>query len=211
MENTKKLLLVDPKLYRPSMRDKTLSRLDEEIEQTLNADCADDEKAIRYLASLKKYRHYDMENKSREDSKSPVESEVLHTIPSEKRYKAQRILDQLKRNRDVQVGEEGEFIYKQQKLHGSRIADLVGDVLQKKSYAESPVGWREFANSLREAKVPRDLVVNTNTWNYMHPKVVDEDIKRRRRRQSSIEETPIVDSKRKSNRKASQKKTWIEF
>jgi len=38
MENTKKLLLVDPKLYRPSMRDKTLSKLDEEIDLTLNAD-----------------------------------------------------------------------------------------------------------------------------------------------------------------------------
>ena len=35
MEHAKKLMLVEPKLFRPSMREKTLSRLDEEIEKTL--------------------------------------------------------------------------------------------------------------------------------------------------------------------------------
>jgi len=143
MENTKTLLLVDPKLYRPSMRDKTSSKLDEKIDQTLNADYSDKEMAFRYLAALKNYRHYDAEDNIRADTKvkkSNIETEVLQLVLPPQQYRAKRIIDHMSRNRDVQVGDNEELIYKQQKLHGSHITDLISDVLKKTGQNDSPVG-----------------------------------------------------------------------
>ena len=79
MEHAKKLMLVDPRLFRLSMREKTLSKLDEEIEQTLSSDLVDSEKALRYIAALKKYKYY--ESSKREETEVDVESKILSTIP----------------------------------------------------------------------------------------------------------------------------------
>jgi len=104
------------------MRDKTLNKLYEEIDQTLNADYSDEEKVLRYLGALKKYRYYDAEENIGADTrvkKSNIETEVLQSVPPPQQYWAKRILDHMMRNRDVQVGDNRELIYKQQKLHGS--------------------------------------------------------------------------------------------
>ena len=59
MEHAKKLKLVEPKLFCPSMREKTLTRLDEEIEKTLNSDLPDGEKAIKYIEALILFKIFD--------------------------------------------------------------------------------------------------------------------------------------------------------
>jgi len=58
MEHAKKLMLVEPKLFRASMREKTLSRLDEEIENTLNSELSDSDKALKYIDALRRYKYY---------------------------------------------------------------------------------------------------------------------------------------------------------
>ena len=165
MEHAKKLMLIDPRLIRPSMREKTLSKLDEEIEQTLSSDLEDSEKAQRYIAALKKYKYYESP-KREEDSEAGVESKILSTISVAQRHKARRLLEHLKRDADVKIGDEGEFIYRQQKVSESNVGDLIYDLLQKKT-GEHPRGWREFADVLKALNVPKDLIENTARWKFI--------------------------------------------
>jgi hypothetical protein len=63
MENAKKMILVDPvrasQLYRPTIGDKKLSNLDENITKLLRSNLPADEKAKRYASSLKQLKYYD--------------------------------------------------------------------------------------------------------------------------------------------------------
>ena len=78
MDHAKKMLLVDParlnsqhadlrepsgdllkQLYRPTIVDKQLSRLDADIAKTLNSDLPDDVKAKQYEMALRGYRYYE--------------------------------------------------------------------------------------------------------------------------------------------------------
>ena len=58
MEHAKKFVLVDPRMYRPSMPEKRLSSLDEEIHSILNNDLPDDQKANLYMTKLNKFKSY---------------------------------------------------------------------------------------------------------------------------------------------------------
>jgi len=89
-----------------------------------------------------------------------VESEILDTISSVHRHRAKRILDYLKRDTSFKIGDEGEIIYKQQKIDKSHVGDLLNDVLQKKSTEVGPLGWQEFASTLKSLRVPKDLISN---------------------------------------------------
>ena len=217
MEHTKKLLLVDPKLYRPSMREKTLSKLDEEIEQTLNGDLPDEQKVDLYLTSLKKYKHYSAVESKQPETKVDFETEVLQSTPTTQQYKAKRLLDHIKRNKDAEISKEGELIYKQQTLQGSRIVDLIGDVLQKSPGTDNPTGWKEFADALKSTNAPRDLVLNADRWKYMHPpqpKSFTEDTRKLRKEQRKSWEGPEYLSETPKSKKKAERtklKTWLQF
>jgi len=153
------------------MKEKTLTKLDKEIEQTLSSELPDSEKAVKYIAALRRYKYFDSPVK--EEAKVDVEEDILSTVPITQRHKAKRLLEHLKRDTSVQIGEKGEFIYRQQKLPLSHVGELLNDVLQKKlSKGESPKGWRKFAETLKTLDVPRDLIENTDRWKYMHAPAV---------------------------------------
>ena len=170
MEHAKKLMLVEPKLFRPSMREKTLTRLDEEIEKTLNSDLPDGEKAIKYIEALRQYKYYESpQTKEKEqETQANVESEILSSVSGAQQHKVKRLLEHLKRDKDVEIGEKGELIYKNQKIQQSHVGDLLNDILQKRS-SSIPPGWEELSDSLKTLNVPRDLIVNTDRWKHMHP------------------------------------------
>ena len=86
MEHAKKLMLIEPKLFRPSMREKTLSRLDDEIQKTLDSDLPDSEKAAKYIAALHRYKYYESPDQIVEE-KTNSESDILKTVASDQRHK----------------------------------------------------------------------------------------------------------------------------
>ena len=187
MEHAKKLMLIEPKLLKQSMRDRTLSRLDEEIHQTLDSDLSDNEKAVKYIAALKKYKYYESPpekaiQKEKEEKES-VESDVLESVPSTNKYKAKQLLDRLKEDPDVRINREGEFIYRQRKIPKSRVVDLINDVILKKS-TESPPGWEEFSDSLKAVNAPRKLVANDTYWKRNHSPSPAPKSRRKRGRKS---------------------------
>src|SRR5437867_3200728 len=57
MEHTKKLVLVDPRFVRPSMKEKALSELDSDISSILNGSESDEAKAKSYISALARFRN----------------------------------------------------------------------------------------------------------------------------------------------------------
>ena len=186
-----------------------------EIEQALNADHTDEEKAVGYLSALKMYSHYDNVDITRMETKQQpnIASEVLQSVPLGHQYMAKWVFDHLARNKDVQIGEKWKLIYKQQKI--TRITDYQSNqwCFQKKSQTDHPTGWKEFADSLKVVNIPRELVLNEDGVNYTYPQV---ETKRLRSQPSDKENQPKVLCGRKSFvwRKTPIKslgKSWVEF
>jgi len=223
MEHAKKLMLVDPKMYRASMRDKTLSKLDEEIEQTLNSELSDGDKALNYIDALRRYKFYGIEpltDKKEEKDEKMAESEILATVSSDVRHKAKRLMDHLKQDPSFKIGGEGEIFYNQQKISHSHVGDLLNDILEKKKTtvrAEEPPGWREFSNSLKSLGVPRDLITNTDRRNYMYPRPQKTE-KIRKNKKATAAAAEVGDykasstpSRTRTRKKVSLRSRWLEY
>ena len=164
MEHAKKMMLVDPRFARPSMRDKSLSAMDTEIANTLDSDAPDDVKAKHYIMTLKRYKFHEEIPKPTVKPIEKLESTVLQSVSQKQQYKAKRAMDLLKRNSEVDFNDQGELIYRQSKVPGSNIVDLIEDLTRTTS-TEAPVGWEALAQSLNKA--PCEIVSNTRSWNYL--------------------------------------------
>ena len=95
----RKMVLVDPRMVRPTIKDKTLSQLDEQIESVLNSDLPDDLKAKQYMMALNRSKHYDAEPKTPTSSIVPENEnfeEIVNSLDQNQKFKARRILTQLK-------------------------------------------------------------------------------------------------------------------
>src|ERR1700690_583201 len=166
MEHAKKMMLVDPRFTRPSMRDKSLSALDTEIANTLDSDEPDDVKAKHYIMTLKRFKFHEEIPKPVIKPLEKLEPKVLESVSQKQQYKAKRAMDLLKRNSEVDFNDRGELIYRQSRVPGSNIVDLIEDLTRTTS-TESPVGWEALAASLKESKAPGEIVSKTRSWNFM--------------------------------------------
>ena len=82
MDHTKKFVLVDPRFARPSMLDKTLSGLDNDISIILNGDDSDEIKAKKYISALARFKNYSSPPKSREVNTPPAPVVTIPSVPS---------------------------------------------------------------------------------------------------------------------------------
>lgn len=184
MEHAKKLVLIDPRvLERQSdkilstverqipIKEKVLSELDSEIKHILERDIPDDEKAKLYQASLSRYisiEATDARPTTLKVEDLPLDIDVIQSIPSTYKARAVRLLDHIKRIPDVTWLRSGELNYRGKIIPESHIVDLINDLLRKRvTLAEVP-GWRELADALKSSNVPRDLIGNSDRWEYMH-------------------------------------------
>ena len=168
MEFTKKLILMEPKMIRPTIKDKTLSKLDDEISAILNSEVADDIKAKNYSTTLRKYRAFEHEPVSKPINNIDVlQNNVLKSVPVSQQHKANRLISLLKRDPDVSITDGGRLVYKQSIIPGSDITELIANILTKSS--NDPSGWKELASSLKRLDAPKELINDENTWRYMHP------------------------------------------
>ena len=72
----------------------------------------------------------------------------------------------LSRLSTVTWNERGELMHEGVAVHGSNVVDLVHDLLRNRKTTD-PVGWRQFANQMRAANVPMELVGNVARRRYM--------------------------------------------
>ena len=74
-----------------------------------------------------------------------IEEEVMRSVPKVYKTEARQLLDTFKDNRDVlHWNNKGELLYEDKAISGSRLVDLVNDILRHRKGFE-PVGWSVFA------------------------------------------------------------------
>ena len=187
MLHVKKMALVDPRLLKslraplPDAIDTTLRDLDAEMTSILDGSDADDSEKVRlYNQALLRYN--DM-TKARSAKPIPVVVEVkkeaaattalvvepadiVGTLPKTLQMKGRQLLSRLSA---VTWNERGELIHKGVAIRGSNAVDLVHDLLRNRKTPD-PVGWQQFANQMRAANIPMELVGNVTRRLYLQKK-----------------------------------------
>ena len=187
MLHVKKMALVDPRLLKslraplPDAIDTTLRDLDAEMTSILDGSDADESEKVRlYNQALLRYN--DM-TKARAAKPIPVVVEVkkeaaattalvvepadiVGTLPKTLQMKGRQLLSRLSA---VTWNERGELIHKGVAIRGSNAVDLVHDLLRNRKTPD-PVGWQQFANQMRAANIPMELVGNVTRRLYLQKK-----------------------------------------
>ena len=61
-------------------------------------------------------------------------------------------------------------MYNKDLIEHSDIGELLASATSM-SVDKKPTGWIEFADTLKRARVPRELIDNDKLWKYMNPRV----------------------------------------
>ena len=173
MEHAKKMILVDPKFYRPTILEKAQNSLDDIISSILNSDLPDDVKAKRYAEAARRFsviKQLDPEPSTTSSTGKMTDSEVLESIAPAARYKAKRILDYLKRDGNMHFKDSGEVVFKNETIQDSNIVDLLDSAVIKKG-VEKPAGFVEFAGALRDLHAPESLIINDDLRKLINPPI----------------------------------------
>ena len=193
MLHVRKMALVDPRLLKslrenptplPDAIDTTLRDLDAEMTSILDRSDADESEKVRlYNQALLRYN--DM-TKARAAKPIPVVVEVkkeaaatmptttlvveptdiVGTLPKTLQMKGRQLLSRLSA---VTWNERGELIHKGVAIRGSNAVDLIHDLLRNRKTPD-PVGWQQFANQMRAANIPMELVGNVTRRLYLQKK-----------------------------------------
>ena len=197
MEHAKKMLLVDPvrlssaaaaanpipaadaatalshaellkTLYRPSMIDKQLSKLDTNIASTLHSDLPDDIKAKHYESILRNYRYLEpttpFESPAAARHKAEEEEDdnySLQSVPKYLRKQGKQLLRNIKPhvrwNDGGEIGTEDDGV-----IQNSDIGALIEATIDGSN--RRPTGYTAFRNVLKRANTPRRLIKNSKLW-----------------------------------------------
>ena len=112
-------------------------------------------------------------------------ADIVGTLPKTLQMKGRQLLSAVTWN------ERGELIHKGVAIRGSNAVDLVHDLLRNRKTPD-PVGWQQFANQMRAANIPMELVGNVTRRLYLQKKRGKRTPqKRTRRRNGRLYKFPI--------------------
>ena len=193
---------------------KMLYTLDSEMQSVLQqSGMSTDEKVRAYNQVLQKYLQYHKaDDRMRDasqvdiDEMSPdIEREVMKTVPTRMKKKAEVLLERIKDNPNTSWNSRGEFVYKGRVSPGSNIVDLINDTLRQRKIFK-PQGRFDFARALRHENVPLEMVGNNAMWRWMHRPSATSDAFSSDVEDSDLSPARTKSSKRKRN--ASRKGNW---
>ena len=163
MLHVRKMALVDPRLLKslrenptplPDAIDTALRDLDAEMTSILDGSDADE--PIPVVVEVKK--------EAAATTASVVEpTDIVGTLPKTLQMKGRQLLSAVTWN------ERGELIHKGVAIRGSNAVDLIHDLLRNRKTPD-PVGWQQFANQMRAANIPMELVGNVTRRLYLQKK-----------------------------------------
>ena len=93
-------------------------------------------------------------------------TDIVGTLPKTLQMKGRQLLSRLSA---VTWNERGELIHKGVAIRGSNAVDLIHDLLRNRKTPD-PVGWQQFANQMRAANIPMELVGNVTRRLYLQKK-----------------------------------------
>ena len=200
MLHVRKMALIDPRLLKslrenptplpdPTSNaiDTTLRDLDAEMTSILDRSDADVSEKVRlYNQALLRYN--DM-TKARAAKPIPIvvavkkeaaasmttmpttasvvePTDIVGTLPKTLQMKGHQLLSRLSA---VTWNDRGELIHKGVAIRGSNAVDLIHDLLRNRKTPD-PVGWQQFANQMRAANIPMELVGNATRRLYLQKK-----------------------------------------
>jgi len=158
--------------------DKTISKLDSDMNKTLNTNMSDYDKEKIFTQQLNQYLTM-RDQKYEAPHETLPTAHVLSSIPKIYQSKARGLLEFLKADKDVQWDEQGRLSIGEQRIENSHIIDLIHDALRHRKRAEKPKGWRELSKHLHSKNIPHELVGNpqwhdTPRQQKPKPKTLDE-------------------------------------
>ena len=187
MLHVRKMALVDPRLLKslrenptplPYAIDKALRDLDAEMTSILDGSDADESEKVRlYNQALLRYNDMtkaraakpipvvvEVKKEAAATTASVVEpTDIMGTLPKTLQMKGHQLLSAVTWN------ERGELIHKGVAIRGSNAVDLIHDLLRNRKTPD-PVGWQQFANQMRAANIPMELVGNVTRRLYLQKK-----------------------------------------
>jgi len=169
MDHAKKILLTEPlRTTRPLRSPLRTTRavrspLDDEIAKVLRSNLPEDVKAKSYSTVLRRYRLYD-ERKPEQDPFARMSNQMTPAYM----LKTIRLLKFLKPY--ITFNNEFELVHDGTTIPLSNVVELAENAVQQKSSGPKPIGWTEFADVLKRARAPRELIPNIDLWSYMTPK-----------------------------------------
>ena len=93
-------------------------------------------------------------------------TDIVGTLPKTLQMKGRQLLSRMSA---VTWNERGELIHKGVAIRGSNAVDLFHDLLRNLNTPD-PVGWQQFANQMRAANIPMELVGNATRRLYLQKK-----------------------------------------
>ena len=223
------MLLVDPRWIDqrqttplPDPMSRSLTELDSQMRDILERqDLAEQHKAHLYHQTLQRYltRFYQIKGRplGRVDVTPPqdtsiadasaetsdVEKNVLDSVPTTLKKKAEQLLHHLKQNSDLGWNERGEITRQGQTIENSNLIDLVNDVLRHRKQTKQPTGWDTFATALNQSNVAKELIGHPDRWQAIQlQKSADQQLSQQQQEKTTWE-TPV--KKRKSRK---EKRVW---
>ena len=187
MLHVRKMALVDPRLLKslrenptplPDAIDTALRDLDAEMTSILDGSDADESEKVRlYNQALLRYNDMtkaraakpipvvvEVKKEAAATTASVVEpTDIVETLPKTLQMKGRQLLSAVTWN------ERGELIHKGVAIRGSNAVDLIHDLLRTRKTPD-PVGWQQFANQMRAANIPMELVGNVTRRLYLQKK-----------------------------------------
>ena len=106
---------------------------------------------------------YDLHRHERTCTEGIKRADIVGTLPKTLQMKGRQLLSAVTWN------ERGELIHKGVAIRGSNAVDLVHDLLRNRKTPD-PVGWQQFANQMRAANIPMELVGNVTRRLYLQKK-----------------------------------------
>ena len=93
-------------------------------------------------------------------------TDIVGTLPKTLQMKGRQLLSRLSA---VRWNERGELMHKCVAIRGSNAVDLIHDLLRNRKTPD-PVGWQQFANQMRAANIPMELIGNVTRRLYLQKK-----------------------------------------
>lgn len=188
MENTRKMVLVPQETLRnlqttqPTVKEKQINALDEQIRTVLERDDLDlHGKAQLYSQYLRQYLHatdslkqplsIELKNApyspSTPTSDTPpilkeentVERDILQHVPKLYVKRATQLLEKMKQHGDIGWTGSGELLLRGQRMMGTNMCDLVYDLFRERR-GYTPSGSEHFIRGLANINLPETIVSN---------------------------------------------------
>ena len=198
MLHVRKMALVDPRLLKslrenptplPNAIDTALRDLDAEMTSILDGSDADESEKVRlYNQALLRYNDMtkacaakpipvvvSVKKEAAAATTMPTiptlpttvvavePTDIVGTLPKTLQMKGRQLLSAVTWN------ERGELMHKGVAIPGSNAVDLIHDLLRNRKTPD-PVGWQQFANQMRAANIPMELVGNVTRRLYLQKK-----------------------------------------